>query len=193
MLDSNNTGNAQAEFNLINGIYNGTITSADQIWSMVKPGGVNGKQALGALKLLNTEDRRDSQELDRGLSRLAGIPTMPGQVTVIDPKGAEFQRLQTLRANALEIQTQALRDGKVITPRQVLTQLETDLEKKRNSEEAKNARKQLDDVYSKKEWINGQITRETLPALKKKAGNDQNKLRELKRIEDLLNKSEGNQ
>jgi hypothetical protein len=48
-------------------------------------------------------------------------------------------------------------------------------------------------VYSKKEWINGQITRETLPALKKKAGNDQNKLRELKRIEDLLTKSEGNQ
>ena len=193
LMDTNNGGNAQAEFNLINGIYNGTISSADQIWSRVGAGGINGKQALGALKLLNTEDRRDSQELDRGLSRLAGIPTMPGQVTVIDPKGAEFQRLQTLRANALEIQTQALRDGKVITPRQVLTQLETDLEKKRNSEEAKNARKQLDDVYSKKEWINGQITRETLPALKKKAGNDRNKLNELKRIEDLLNKSEGNQ
>lgn len=191
LLDTNASGNAQAEFNLINGIYNGTVTSADQIWSTVGPGGVNGKQALNALKLLNSEDRRDQQEIDRGLSRLAGIPVMPGQLTVIDPKGAEFQRLQSLRSEALQIQSEAMRDGKTMTPRQVLSTLETNLEKKRNSEEAKSARKQLDDVWSKKEWVNGPITRDTLPALKRKAGNDVNKQREIKRIEDLLNKSEG--
>jgi len=172
VLDSGAGGNAMAEFNLVNGIYKGTVTNANQIWSAVGPNGINGKQALSALKLLNTEDRRDSQELDRGLSRLAGIPTMPGQVTVIDPKGAEFQRLQTLRADAQSIQAEATRKGEVITPRQVLERVETNLQKTRSTEQAKAARNSLDTVWSKKEWINGPITRDSIPALRRKAGND---------------------
>lgn len=192
LLDSNAGGNAQAEFNLINAIYNGSVTSADQIWSTVGSGGINGKQALNALKLLNSEDRRDQQEIDRGLSRLAGIPTIPGVPVVLDPKGAEFQRLQGLRADAQQIQAEAIRKGEVITPRQVLATLETNLEKQRNTESARSARKQLDDVYSKKDWINGPITQETLPALKRKAGNDVNKQREITRIEQLLKQAEGN-
>lgn len=191
VLDTSAGGNNQVEFNVINGIYNGSITTADQIWSKVGSGGMNGKQAIGALKLLNSEDRRDQQELDRGLARMAGIPTIPGQVTVFDPKGAEFQRLQTLRADAQSITAEATREGKVLTPRQVLDRVETNLEKTRNTEAAKSARTQLDTVYSKRDWINGPITRETLPALKQKAGNDVNKQREITRIEQLLKQAEG--
>jgi hypothetical protein len=191
VLDTSAGGNAQVEFNVINGIYNGSITSSDQIWSKVGPGGINGKQAITALKLLNSEDRRDQQDLDRGLARLAGIPTMPGQVTVIDPKGVEFQRLQTLRADAQSVTAEATREGKVLTPRQVLEKVEGNLEKTRNTEQAKAARNQLDTVYSKREWINGPITRDSLPALKRKAGNDVNKNREITRIEQLLKQAEG--
>lgn len=192
LLDTTNQGNAQVEFNVLNGIYNGSITTSDQIWAKVGPGGLSGKQGVAALKLLNSEDRRDQQELDRGLSRLAGIPTMPGQVTVIDPKGVEFQRLTKLRSEALQVQSEAAAKGEVITPREVLSRIEQGLEKTRNSEAAKAARQQLE-IYEKKEWVNGKITRDGLSALEKKAGNDRNKLNELKRIRSLLDQAEGNQ
>ena len=199
VLDSGAGGNAQVEFNVLNGIYNGSITSSDQIWSKVGPGGINGKQAVTALKLLNSEDRRDQQELDRGLARLAGIPTMPGQVTVIDPKGVEFQRLQERRADAQSVIAEATREGKVLTMRQVLEKVEGNVEKKRNTEQAKAARKQLDEYSTRpdgsskpgRDWINGPITRDTLPALKHKAGKDARKLREIDNIEKLLNQAEG--
>jgi len=191
LLDTTNQGNAQVEFNVRNGIYNGSITTSEQIWQHVGKG-LSGKQAVSALTLLNSEDRRDQQELDRGLSRLAGTPTMPGQVTVIDPKGVEFQRLQGLRSQALQVQSEAAAKGEVITPREVLSRIEQGLEKTRNSEAAKAARQQLE-IYEKKEWVNGKITRDGLSALEKKAGNDRNKLNELKRIRSLLDQAEGNQ
>lgn len=191
LLDTTNNGNPQVEFNVRNGIYNGSITTSEQVWSHVGKG-LSGKQAVSALTLLNAEDRRDSQELDRGLSRLAGIPTMPGQVTVIDPKGVEFQRLQGLRSQALQVQSEAVSKGEVITPREVLSRIEQGLEKTRQSEGAKAARAQLE-IYEKKEWVNGKITRDGLSALEKKAGTDRNKLNELKRIRSLLDQAEGNQ
>lgn len=187
LLDPGKEGNPQVEFNTLNGIYNGTITSAEQIWETP---GLNGRQKIAALKLLQSEDRRDQADLDRGIARLAGIPTMPGQVTVIDPKGTEFKRLQQLRGEAQQIQAQATAEGKVMTPRQVLSELETRIEAKRNTEAAKAARTQLE-VYEKQDWINGPITRESLPALEKKAGNDKNKLQQIKRIKTLLDQAEG--
>lgn len=199
VLDSNAGGNQQTEFNVINGIFSGTITSADQIWSKVGPGGMNGKQAIGALKLLNSEDRRDQQELNTGLARLAGIPTIPGSPVVLDPKGAEFQRMQELRSKAQQMQAEATREGKVLTPRQVLEAVEKDLEKRRNSESARAAQKQLDEYATRpdgsakpgRDWITGKVTRENLPALKHKAGKDPVKLREIDNIEKLLKQAEG--
>ena len=79
-----------------------------------------------------------------------------------------------------------------VTPRAILQQVESGIEQTRNTEAAKAARKQLDDVWAKKPWIGGTITRENLPSLRVKAGNDQNKLRELNRIEQLLKTAEGN-
>lgn len=181
-------GNASAEFNVLRGIYEGTVTQPDQIWNNAA---LSAKQKVGLLKTLTSEDRRDQRELDTGLARLAGIPTIPGQPVVIDPKGQEFQRLQQLRSQAQQIQAEATGQGKILTPRSILQQLEQSVETKRNTAAAQGARKQLDDVYSKRDWINGPITRDTLPALKKKAGNDVNRVRELTRIEQLLKQAEG--
>ena len=176
------------EFNVLNGIYSGTITSNDEIY---KTPGLNGKQKVSLLKTLNSENRRDQSELDRGMARLAGIPVQPGQVVVLDPKGAEFQRLQELRADALDIEAAATREGKVMTPRQVLLQLEKDIEAKRSTQAAASAKGTLKTVYEKKAWINGPITLESLSALERKAGNDKNKLDDLRRIKVLLEQSQG--
>ena len=186
LLEPNKDGNPAVEFNLLNGIYNGTITNPQQIWSLVGKG-INGKQAVGALKLLNSEDRRDQGDLDRGLAKLAGIPTMPGSVTVLDPKGTEFAQLQRLRAEALQIQAQAALEGKVVTPRMVLQQIETKLEATRNTEGAKAARKALDTVWEPK--AGGKITRDTLPGLEKSG---KLKPQEITQIKRLLDKAEGN-
>jgi len=187
LLEPNKEGNPAVEFNLLNGIYSGTINRPDQIWGMVGKG-INGKQAVGALKLLQSEDRRDQGDLDRGLAKLAGIPTMPGSVTVLDPKGTEFQRLQRLRVDAQQVQSQAAVEGKVLTPRMVLQQLEVKLEESRNTEQAKAARTALTNVWEKK--ANGPITRDTLPALEKSG---KLKPAEITQVKRLLDQAEGNQ
>lgn len=181
-------GNAMVEFNVRQGIYEGRITKPEEIWAMTKRG-LSSKQAVAALNLLNREDKQDQNELDRGLSQRAGIPVIPGSVTVIDPKGAEFKRRQELLGIAKDIEARHAREGKPPpTPRAILSEIDSIIEKQRNSEGAKAARKSLE-VFEKKEWINGKITRQNLPALEKKAGNDINKQRELARIRQLLDQA----
>ncbi len=172
-------------FNVTQGILNNTITQPDQIWQMVNRG-LSAKDAVASLKLLNSEDRRDQSELDRGISRLAGIPVIPGSVVVLDPKGEEFKRRSELQAQALDIQAQAARDGKVFTPRQILQQLETGLEQRRNSEAARQARQVLETVWEKK--AGGKITRDSLPGLEKSDKLNKNELRTVRR---LLDQAEG--
>jgi hypothetical protein len=191
LLTPSGEGNAAVNFNLVSGIYNNTITDPKQIWSLVGKG-ITGKDALTALKLLQSEDRRDSSQLDRGISQLSGIPVIPGSVVVIDPKGEEFKRRTQLQAEALQIQSAAAADGKTLTPRQILTQLEDNIAKRRNTETAKAAQNSLK-VFEKQDWINGSITRDTLPALEIKAGKDKKKQQELNRIKQLLKQAEGDQ
>lgn len=162
--------NQAVYFNLLSGIYNNTVTDPKQIWGLVGKG-IDGKDAVAALKLLAADDRRDSAELDRGISQLAGIPVIPGSVVVIDPKGAEFQRRNDLKAQALQIQAAAAAQGKTVTTREILTQLETGVAARRNTETARAAQTSLK-VFEKQDWINGPITRDTLPALERKAGTD---------------------
>lgn len=183
--------NQAVYFNLLSGIYNNTITDPKQIWGLVGKG-IDGKDAVAALKLLAADDRRDSAELDRGISQLAGIPVIPGSVVVIDPKGAEFQRRNDLKAQALQIQAAAAAQGKTVTTREILTQLETGIAARRNTETARAAQTSLK-VYEKQDWINGPITRDTLPALERKAGTDKKKVQELNRIKQLLKQAEGDQ
>jgi hypothetical protein len=191
LLAPSGEGNAAVNFNLISGIYNNTITDPKQIWSLVGKG-ITGKDAVTALKLMQSEDRRDSSQLERGISQLSGIPVIPGSVVVIDPKGEEFKRRTQLQAEALQIQSAAAADGKTLTPRQILTQLEDNIAKRRNTETAKAAQNSLK-VFEKQEWINGAITRDTLPALERKAGTDKKKMQELNRIKQLLKQAEGDQ
>lgn len=181
-------GNAMVEFNVLQAIYEGRITKPEQIWAMTSKG-LSSKQAVAALKLLYREDKQDNSELDRGLSQRSGIPVVPGGVTVIDPKGAEFKRRQELLAIAKDIEARYAREGKPPpTPREILSEIDSTIEKQRNSEGAKAARKSLE-VFEKKDWINGKITRQGLPSLEKKAGNDINRQRELTRIKQLLDQA----
>jgi hypothetical protein len=188
--DKEGAGDAMVEFNIMAGIYNGTVTDPSQIYARVGKG-LTGKQAVSLLGKLVSEDRRDQGDLDRGISQLAGIPVVPGQVVVIDPKGQEFQRRQKLSADAEQIRGEAAAQGKILSPRQVLQELTKQIEAKRNSEGARQARTQLE-AYAKKDWINGSITRDSLPALERKAGTDRVKMNELKRIRTLLEQAEGN-
>lgn len=183
--------NQAVYFNLLNGIYNNTVTDPKQIWGLVGKG-IDGKDAVAALKILQADDRRDSADLDRGISQLAGIPVIPGSVVVIDPKGEEFKRRNDLKAQALQIQAAAAAEGKTLTSRQILTQLEGGLAARRGTEEAKAARKSLE-VFAKMDWINGPITTETLPALERKAGTDKSKMQQITRIKQLLKQAAGEQ
>jgi hypothetical protein len=188
--DREGAGDSMVEFNIMAGIYNGTITDPSQIYSLVGKG-LTGKQAVSLLGKLVSEDRRDQGELDRGISKLAGIPVIPGQVVVIDPKGQEFKRRNELVEAAEQIRAQAASEGKFLSPRQVLEQLTKDIDARRSSESAKQARASLDRM-AKNEWINGPITRDSLATLERKAGNDKTKLNDLKRIKQLLDQAEGN-
>jgi len=189
LLDPNQKeGNPRVQFNLLQGIYDGTVNTPDQIWSLVGKG-LTGKEAVSALKLMTGEGRRDEAELARGLNKLAGI-NVTGGVVVLDPKGAEFQRLNGLRARATELQAAAMREGKVVMPSQIIDQLTRELEQRRNSEQAKQARTQLQ-TYEKMDWINGPITADKIAALERKAGNDRQKLQQINRIKQLLKQAEG--
>ena len=185
LLEPSKEGNPLAEFNILNGIFNGTITSPDQIMGN---NSLNGKQKVGALKFFMGEDRRDQHELNSGLARLAGIPTTPGAVTIIDPKGQEFQRLQKLKSQAQGIQAQATAEGKFLQPKAILDQVSKDLETSRNTEQAKAAQKTLETVWEKK--AGGKITRETLPALE---NSKKLKPQEITQVKRLLDQAEGNQ
>lgn len=198
LLAPSGEGNAGVNFNLLDGIYNGTITRPDQIWGLVGKG-ITGKDAVSALKLLQREDKQDSLILDRGISQLAGIPVIPGSVVVLDPKGEEFKRRSELKAEALQIQSVAAADGKTLTSPQILAKLEENLTKRRNTEDAKAAQKRIDEFAKNadgtykngRDWITGAVTRDNLPALRQKAGNDAQKLRDIAELEKLLKRAEG--
>jgi hypothetical protein len=184
----NTEGNSMVEFNALAQIYDGRITSSQQIYALP---GLNGRQKVNLLGKLVSEDRRSDSELDRGISRLAGIPVIPGQMVVIDPKGKEWERRLQLSADAEAIKAKGMAEGKVLTNNDVLRQLEVSIEQRRGTEQAKAARTQLQ-AYEKSEWINGTITRDSLPTLERKAGKDKRKLNELTRIRGLLDQAEGN-
>ena len=178
-------------FNLVDGIYNNTITDSSQIKALIGKG-ITGKDGVSLLKLLQSDNKSDSSQLERGISQLAGIPVISGSVVVIDPKGAEFTRRKELQAEAFQIQSEAALKGTTLSPRQILTQLEDNIAKRRSTESAKSARKSLE-VYEKLPWVNGPITRDTLPALDRKAGTDKKKLQEINRMKQLLRQADGEQ
>lgn len=176
------------EFNVISGIINGTITTADQVKGYIGKG-LTGNDAVGALKLINSENRRDQSEIERGINRLAGI-NQTGGIVVLDKNAMEFTNRQLLQAQSLDIQARLVREGKQPTPGMVIGELEKFVTERRNSETAKQAADALK-VYEKKDWINGPVTMDSLPALERKAGSDRNKQNDVKRIRSLLQQANG--
>jgi hypothetical protein len=181
-------GNPMVEFNVMTGIYNGTINTPEQISAVP---GLTGTQRVRLLGKLVSEDRRSDSQLDRDISRLAGIPVIPGQVVVLDQKGAEWQRRMELSNMADEFKAKSALQGKPVTNQEVVAYLEDQIATRRNSETAKAAQRSLEN-YAKKDWINGPITRDSLPTLERKAGNNKQRLNELNQIRKLLEQSEGN-
>ena len=176
------------EFNVVSGILNGTITTADQVKSYIGRG-LTGNDAVGALKLITSENRRDQSEIERGINRLAGI-NQTGGLIVLDKNAMEFTNRQSLKAQSLDIESRLLREGKQPTPAMILTELEKFVTDKRSTETAKQATDALK-VYEKKDWINGPVTMDSLAALERKAGTDRAKQNDVKRIRGLLQQQNG--
>lgn len=190
LLSPNQDSNQQVLFNTKDAIFSGKITSSEQIWEQTKSG-LSQKDAVSLVSLFYSEDRKDSATLERGLAKMAGINVTPGVALMIDPKGAEAQRLSELRSRALAMQSKAAAKGESITTTEVLRTIEAEVFKEKQTNEATQARNTLDRYRQEKSWIGGEITRDRLNALEIKYKDDRNKMQEIKRMRTLLDQSEG--
>ena len=189
-------GNPVAEYNALGMIFDGRITTKEQL---DKIPGLNPRQRLGLLKSLRTENKDGLRALDAGLNKLAGIASEPGAIVVIDQKSEEWKRKQQLKVRVAEIESEAANEGKVLTERQIIDKMEKEILDKKNSTEAKQAKESLDNftvdragkVKPDRDWITGPVNKQTLPALREKAKGDPKKLRQIQEIERLLKVSEG--
>jgi len=180
-------GNAQVNFNLRRMIFDNKITNPDQIWAMTKQG-LSSTQAVAALELYYRTDKQDQNELEKGISQRAGIQIIPGALVTIDSKGYEFKKRQEYLAQSKEIEAKYARDQlPPPTARQILAEIDSNIEKQRNSEAAKAARKSLE-TFEKLPWIGSKITRSNVKSLEFKAKTTLEK-QQLKRINDLLNEA----
>jgi len=176
--------NPMAMFNAINGIYQGTITSFEDIQKLpIKPG-----DKIKLLEKLHSSDRADDRDLDTGLRRLAGVPI---GMQFADPKGAEFVRKAQLDRDAERVRNTLIAEGKPSNSRAILTELSKEVEAKKNSEGAKAARNSLKPYEEK---AGGEITSATYEAfaLKVKQGKVKNVAeKDLPRIRKLVDQAEG--
>lgn len=189
-------GNPVAEYNALGMIFDGRITTKEQLDRIP---GLNPRQRLSLLKALRTENKDGLRTLDSGLNKLAGIASEPGAIVVIDQKSEEWKRKQQLKVRVAQIEADAANEGKVLTEAQIIDKMEKEILEKRNSSEAKQAKESLDNFVVDKagrpkpdrDWITGPVNKQTLPALREKAKNDPKKLRQIQEIERLLKVSEG--
>ena len=180
-------GNSMIEFNALAMIYSGQITTPEQLAAVP---GLSGKQSVGLLKALISQDKANDRKLNAGLAKLAGISTIPGVAVSLDPKGAQFKQLGALRARAASLQAQADADGKYLSIESILLTLEKEVSDARNTEAVKAAQARIDN-YQKQDWINGPITRDSLPALELKAKGNKSRENILREITRQLNIIEG--
>ena len=196
-------GNPVAEYNALGMIFDGRITTKEQL---DKIPGLNPRQRLGLLKSLRTENKDGLRALDAGLNKLAGIASEPGAIVVIDQKSEEWKRKQQLKVRVAEIESEAANEGKVLTERQIIDKMEKEILDKRNSAEAIQAKKSLDNfakdesgkVKQDRDWITGPVNSQTLKVLEQKANDtidikDKGKrLKQITEIKRLIKVSEGN-
>lgn len=177
--------NPMALFNTKEAIYNGTITSSEQIRNLPLTAGDKVKM----LDVLHSNTKTEDSKLDNGLRRLAKIPN--GLVS-LDPKSQEFKSLRNLEADAMELKAEAFRKGEIITNATILEKLGKRVEEKQNSQAAQGAKRSLE-AYE--ERAGGKITSETFGSFEKKVkdGKVKNvKPTDLPRIRALVDQAEGN-
>lgn len=189
-------GSSQSMYNALDLVFKGVIRSKEDIDRIP---GLSIKQKIDLLKLTRKEDKSGDNELFTRVNRLAGVPETSNGGFVIDEKSEQFKKRKRLEARAAQIESDLINQGKPVTKSQVADILEQEVLTQKNSQEAKDARKQLDEYARRadgsfkpdRDWITGPINRSTLPALRQKAGNDPKKLRQIQDIERLLKLSEG--
>ena len=177
--------NPMAIFNTKEAIYNGTITTSEQIRNLP----LQPSDKVKMLDVLHSNTKDEDRKLDSGLPKLAGIPD--GLVT-LDPKGDEFKRLRNYQADVADIKAEALRKGEVLTNSAILERIGKKVEEKKNTQAAKGARTSLAPYEEK---AGGPITSETWGSFEKKVkdGKVKNvKPTDLPRIRALVDQAEGN-
>jgi len=178
------SGNSMAMFNATAALYDGTITTTEQIAKLP----ISVKDKLTLLGKFHSNDRADDRDLDSGLRRLAGVPI---GFNFVDPKGAEFTRKAQLDRDAERVRQDLMAQGKPSNSRAILDVLGKELEAKKNTEGAKAARVSLKPYEDK---AGGEITSATYEAfaIKVKAGKVKNVTeKDLPRIKNLVNQAEG--
>ena len=182
-------GNAQVEFNTRVLIDAGRISDPQDIWSLTQgPNAITEGQALSLYAYMTSADRRVEREENQMLSRLAGIPTVPGQVITLDPKGEEFKRLQAIRAQAAIFKAEANVKGEPLSSGQLETQMSRWLEGRRNTESVRALRDRLQ-IYEKK--AGGSITSDSFSTVEKSGKLNPNELTVVRQLLQQIREAEG--
>lgn len=190
-------GNSLANYNALGLIYNGTIKTKEEL---DKIPGLSIKQRTALLKVLNKDDKTNDSKLDSAINKLSDLPETSNGGFVIDPKSESFKKRQKLKLRAAEIENDAVQKGKPITAPEIIEQLEKEELDKKNRFDAKQAQDKLNNYARNpdgkakpgREWITGPINKQSIEALRRQAGNDPVKLRQVRDMEALLKQAEGN-
>lgn len=183
-------GNRALEFNVAELIRSGQVRTSAEIWDKVSPSGLNASQAIRLAEKLESFKTKGESKLDRRIAKLAGIPIVTGQTIVLDKNSEQLKATGELEAKAADIRDQALRAGKVMTDDEVGDALEVWVRDKAKTKAIEDATKLLA-TYEAKEWVNGKITRDSIPTLRIKAKGNRTREAELQRIIEQLDIIEG--
>jgi hypothetical protein len=176
-----------ALFNAETMIYDGRITSSDQIFKLT---GVSSKDKLDLQRKFFTRSDKTNQDMNKALRYRAGIPD--GLVN-LNPKDAEYGKLLNLQQKVEDIKQDAAAKGEVLTNSQILEKIDTDIAKERSAasvESAKNSLKVYDDI------VGVEITSKNIDALEIKIRDGKyKKIRkeQIETIKKLVRQKEGTQ
>jgi hypothetical protein len=190
-------GDNNANYNALGLIYDGKIKTKEEL---DKIPGLSIKQRTALLKVLNKDDKTNDSKLDSAINKLSDLPETSNGGFVIDPKSESFKKRQKLKLRAAEIENDAVQKGKPITAPEIIEQLEKEELDKKNRFDAKQAQDKLNNYARNpdgkakpgREWITGPINKQSIEALRRQAGNDPVKLRQVRDMEALLKQAEGN-
>ena len=189
--------NSMTNYNALGMIFSGAIKTKEDLDRVP---GLSIKDRTALLKVLYKDDKSNDSALDRSINKLAELPETSTGAFVLDQKSDAFKKRQSLKLRAAQIENDAIQKGRPITTPEIIQQLEAEALSKKNSEDARQARKRLDEYVKGpdgkakpgRDWITGPITKQSIDALRRQAGTDPVKLRQVRDMESLLKQAEGN-